>query len=55
MKENLNLLYHRKLLVRVALGRFKEKEDAAKALGISSRQLLNLRREWGWIIRSKGK
>jgi hypothetical protein len=48
MKENLNLLHNKKILVSVALRRFKEKKDAAKALGISTRGLINLRKEWGW-------
>lgn len=42
--ENLNIQYHTARHVREALRRYKSQEDAAKALGISSRTLIRYKK-----------
>lgn len=42
--ENLNIQYHIARHVREALRRYKSQEDAAKALGISSRTLIRYKK-----------
>lgn len=37
--ETLDLAFHREVLIRVALKKYKLKKDAAKALGMSTRAL----------------
>lgn len=39
MKENLNMAWWRKLLIKTALKRYETKKEAAKVLGISTRTL----------------
>jgi len=42
--ENLNISYHTGIYVREALKRFETQEEAAKALGISSRTLVRYKK-----------
>jgi len=43
-QENLNISYNFGILIREALRRFETQEDAAQALGISSRTLIRYKK-----------
>lgn len=57
MEENLNIEYHTRCLVLIALNRFRFHYQAAKALGVTDKKLAALKRGFGvinqgnrWII-----
>jgi len=46
MKENLNIAWWHEKLMLCALKRFNTQEEAAKALGISSRTLVRMKKDY---------
>lgn len=53
-EEILNIRHHVKTMVVKALNRTQDAESAAKTLGVTSRTVLNYKKEFG-IIYDKGK
>lgn len=48
MDENLNIEYHVRRLVLIALGKFKTRKEAAQALGITPRTLARYQKKFNY-------
>jgi len=51
MQENLNIHYHTKRLILIALGKYKTEDEQAKALGICPRTLYKYRKIYDLPVR----